>query len=242
MIAYAASTFHSTSSATSSTIAANSRRAMMTLRASTHMDAFTAKKNPANALRLLVSSAGLIVFNLFMAIPAAVCAALLVTVYACALGFYVSGIAITASGLAGANELILNNPLHRVERRVDQPHLGFVHRHARGQPQRVTAGRVHNAARCTRGHQAQVCHLDVAVGRENARAFDDVAQLAHVAGPVVGLQQRQGLGGHPAQRPVVPRAEFVEKRLHQQRHIVTSSAQGLRPPARTVPRSSGGSS
>ena len=40
---------------------------------------------------------------------------LLVAVYACALGFYVSGIAITASGLAGANELVLNNPLHRVE-------------------------------------------------------------------------------------------------------------------------------
>jgi len=95
------------------------RKVAVTLRASTHMDAFTAKKNPANALRLLVSSAGLIVFNLFMAIPAAVYAALLVTVYACALGFYVSGIAITASGLAGANELILNNPLHRIERMED---------------------------------------------------------------------------------------------------------------------------
>ncbi len=95
------------------------RKVAVTLRASTHMDAFAARKNPANALRLLVSSAGLIVFNLFMAIPAAVYAALLVTVYACALGFYVSGIAITASGLAGANELILNNPLHRIERMED---------------------------------------------------------------------------------------------------------------------------
>jgi len=91
----------------------------VTLRTSTHMDAFAAKKNPANALRLLVSSAGLLVFNLFMAIPAAVYAALLITVYACALGFYVSGIAITASGLAGANELILDNPLHRIERMED---------------------------------------------------------------------------------------------------------------------------
>ena len=91
----------------------------VTLRTSTHMDAFAAKKNPANALRLLVSSAGLLIFNLFMAIPAAVYAALLLVVYACALGFYVSGIAITASGLAGANELILNNPLHHVERMDD---------------------------------------------------------------------------------------------------------------------------
>jgi hypothetical protein len=64
---------------------------------------------------MVVAGAGLLVFNLFMAIPAAVVASLLVAVYACALGFYVSGIAITASGLAGANELVLNNPLHRVE-------------------------------------------------------------------------------------------------------------------------------
>ena len=95
------------------------RKVAVTLRTSTHMDAFAAKKNPANALRLVVSAAGLLVFNLFMAIPAAVYAALLVAVYACALGFYVSGIAITASGLAGANELILNNPLHRIERMED---------------------------------------------------------------------------------------------------------------------------
>lgn len=95
------------------------RKVAVTLRTSTHMDAFAAKKNPADALRLLVSGAGLLVFNLFMAIPAAVYAALLVAVYGCALGFYVSGIAITASGLAGANELVLNNPLHRIERMED---------------------------------------------------------------------------------------------------------------------------
>ena len=112
------------------------RKVAVTLRASTHMDAFTARKNPANALRLLVSSAGLIVFNLFMAIPAAVYAALLVTVYACALGFYVSGIAITASGLAGANELILNNPLHRVERMED----GSERRTTTGSRTRVAIG------------------------------------------------------------------------------------------------------
>ena len=90
------------------------RKVAVTLRASAHMSAFAEKKSPANALRMLVAGAGLLVFNLFMAIPAAVYAALLVAVYACALGFYVSGIAITASGLAGANELVLNNPLHRV--------------------------------------------------------------------------------------------------------------------------------
>ena len=91
------------------------RKVALSLRTSAHMDAFKEKKSPANALRMIVAGAGLLVFNLFMAIPAAVYAALLVAVYACALGFYVSGIAITASGLAGANELVLNNPLHRVE-------------------------------------------------------------------------------------------------------------------------------
>jgi uncharacterized membrane protein len=91
------------------------RKVAVTLRANAHMEAFKEKKSPANALRMIVAGAGLLVFNLFMAIPAAVYAALLVAVYACALGFYVSGIAITASGLAGANELVLNNPLHRVE-------------------------------------------------------------------------------------------------------------------------------
>lgn len=91
------------------------RKVAVTLRASAHLEAFNDKKSPANALRMIVAGAGLLVFNLFMAIPAAVYASLLVAVYGTALGFYVSGIAITASGLAGANELILNNPLHRIE-------------------------------------------------------------------------------------------------------------------------------
>jgi uncharacterized membrane protein len=91
------------------------RKVAVTLRASAHMNAFNEKKTPANALRMVVAGAGLLVFNLFMAIPAAVVASLLVAVYGTALGFYVSGIAITASGLAGANELVLDNPLHRVE-------------------------------------------------------------------------------------------------------------------------------
>jgi len=91
------------------------RKIAVTLRASAHMNAFNEKKTPANALRMVVAGAGLLVFNLFMAIPAAVYASLLLCVYGTALGFYVSGIAITASGLAGANELVLNNPLHRIE-------------------------------------------------------------------------------------------------------------------------------
>lgn len=91
------------------------RKVAVSLRASVHMDAFKEKKSPVNVLRMIASGAGLLVFNLFMAIPAAVYAALLVALYAAALSFYVSGIAITASGLAGANELVLNGPFHQVE-------------------------------------------------------------------------------------------------------------------------------
>lgn len=86
------------------------RKIAMTLRASKHLHAFQEKKDPANLLRLLVTFAGLSIFNLFMVVPAAVFSALLTALYACALGFYVAGIAITASGLAGANELLLNVP------------------------------------------------------------------------------------------------------------------------------------
>ncbi|MFL6673603.1 MAG: DUF1700 domain-containing protein [Massilia sp.] len=86
------------------------RKIAMTLRASAHLGAFQQKKDPANLLRLLVTGAGLAIFNLFMVVPAAVFSALLAALYACALAFYVGGIAITASGLAGANDLLLNVP------------------------------------------------------------------------------------------------------------------------------------
>lgn len=80
------------------------------LQASTPIASAPARKGPG-ALRLLLSAVGLGMFNLFMVAPAAVVGALLLCVYASALGFYVGGIAITASGLAGANELVLRAPL-----------------------------------------------------------------------------------------------------------------------------------
>jgi uncharacterized membrane protein len=82
----------------------------MTLRANAHLNAFDDKKNPANVLRLMVSAVGLAIFNLFMLVPALVYSALLFALYACALTFYLAGIATTASGLAGANELVLDWP------------------------------------------------------------------------------------------------------------------------------------
>jgi uncharacterized membrane protein len=87
------------------------KKIAMTLRASSHLSAFEQKRNPANLMRVIVSALGLAIFNLFMVVPAAVYASLLAAMYACALGFYVAGIAITASGLSGANELVLDGPL-----------------------------------------------------------------------------------------------------------------------------------
>ena len=45
-----------------------------------------------------------------MIVPAMVYSALLFALYVCALTFYLAGIATTASGLAGANELVLDWP------------------------------------------------------------------------------------------------------------------------------------
>lgn len=90
------------------------KKVALTLRANSHMAAFAEQKNPANLLRLCASVLGLLVFNLFMVIPAAVFGSLLAALYVSALGFYVGGIAITASGLSGANELVLDGPLRHI--------------------------------------------------------------------------------------------------------------------------------
>lgn len=87
------------------------KKIAMTLRASSHLSAFEQKRNPANLLRLIVSGLGLAIFNLFMIVPAAVYASLLASMYAASFAFYIGGIAITASGLSGANELVLDGPL-----------------------------------------------------------------------------------------------------------------------------------
>ena len=90
------------------------KKIAMTLRANTHMQAFATKKNPANGLRMIVAVLGLAIFNLFMLVPAMVYAALLATLYACGLAFYLAGTVITASGLSGANEIRLEGPLRNV--------------------------------------------------------------------------------------------------------------------------------
>jgi uncharacterized membrane protein len=90
------------------------RKIAMTLRASAHLNAFEQKKTPVNLARMLVSFVGLAIFNLFMVIPAVVYACLLGTVYIAAFAFYIGGVALTASGLSGQNELALEGPLHHL--------------------------------------------------------------------------------------------------------------------------------
>lgn len=93
------------------------RDVALTLRTNAHFAQLAHKPVPpaGSVARTVVSGFGLLVFNLFMLIPAAVFASLLMALYMSAFGVYVSGIAVTASGLAGSNELVLSAPLSRLE-------------------------------------------------------------------------------------------------------------------------------
>lgn len=71
-------------------------------------------RRPRRVLRTLASLVGLSIFNVFMVIPALVYASLLATVYATAFGFYIGGVAVTASGLAGQGEVALQGPLRQL--------------------------------------------------------------------------------------------------------------------------------
>lgn len=90
------------------------RKIAMTLRASAHLNSFEQKKTPTNLVRVMVSFVGLAIFNLFMVIPAMVYASMLLAIYVSAFAFYIGGVALTASGLSGQNELSLEGPLHHV--------------------------------------------------------------------------------------------------------------------------------
>ncbi len=95
------------------------RKIAMTLRASRHLQDFRQRRGPVSLLRMLVSAVGLALFNLFMLIPAVVYGALLLSLYLSALSLYVGGIAVTASGLSGQNELALEGPLHHALESLD---------------------------------------------------------------------------------------------------------------------------
>jgi uncharacterized membrane protein len=80
------------------------------------------KRSPANAVRILVSGVGLAIFNLFMIVPAMVYSTLLFALYVAALAFYLGGVAITASGLAGNGDILFDLPTRYVQ--VDEDYRG----------------------------------------------------------------------------------------------------------------------
>lgn len=98
------------------------KKIAMTLRASAHLSAFNETKSPVSLARLIVSGIGLAIFNLFMVVPAIVYSALLFALYVCALAFYLAGVATTASGLAGTNQLVLDWPSRFVN--IDEDNKG----------------------------------------------------------------------------------------------------------------------
>jgi uncharacterized membrane protein len=120
------------------------------------------KRSPASVLRILISGAGLAIFNLFMIVPAMVYSALLFALYVAALAFYLSGIAITASGLAGNGELMLDLPTRYVQidddgddakrqLRVQIDDTG-IHVHEEGaDPRSIDDGDVRDSSRLRRG-------------------------------------------------------------------------------------------
>jgi uncharacterized membrane protein len=98
------------------------KKIAMTMRTSAHLGTLGERKKPVNVLRMMVSAVGLAFFNIFMLVPASVLAALLTALYVAALAFYFSGIVVTASGLAGANEFVFHEPVRHIiidDRRVD---------------------------------------------------------------------------------------------------------------------------
>lgn len=86
------------------------KKIAMTLRANAHREALEPKQRKAGFLRMAATAIGLAVFNLFMVVPAAVFASLLAAIYAVSIALYLSGIVVSASGLAGANEIVFSTP------------------------------------------------------------------------------------------------------------------------------------
>jgi uncharacterized membrane protein len=82
----------------------------MTLRANAHRESLEPAKARPSVLRMAATTVGLAVFNLFMVVPAAVFAAILAAIYAVSFALYFGGIVVTASGLAGANEIVFSSP------------------------------------------------------------------------------------------------------------------------------------
>jgi len=80
----------------------------------------SAPKGPINAVRMFFSFIGLMLFNLFLVTPVTVYAALLFAAYVTSLAFFGGGIVLTAGGVSGVNQIVLNEPFHHI--RIVRPH------------------------------------------------------------------------------------------------------------------------
>lgn len=85
--------------------------------------------NPTNVASLLVALLGVLVFNLFMIIPAIVYSTMLFATYLGSLAFYVVGIVMTATVLSGVPQINLSIPSHHSQRVNGVLDEGFSHRH-----------------------------------------------------------------------------------------------------------------
>ena len=157
------------------------KKVALTLRANTHMHAFAEQKNPATLVRMLVSALGLLIFNLFMVIPAAVVGSLLAALDIVAFAFYVGGIAITASGLSGANELVFDGPLGQVIEDVEREDGGREDRATR-----VSIGETGVHVRREKSDEAAAGGIHITTGLdEESRATQTALGLASVLGGIV---------------------------------------------------------
>lgn len=84
------------------------RKAAARAKAEASSAAFAEKKSVPNLWRMFIAFVGLAVFNLFMVIPAIVFTAVLTAFYAAAFACYVAGIAVTAGGVSGVDDVVFD--------------------------------------------------------------------------------------------------------------------------------------
>ena len=79
--------------------------------------------------RRCFTALGLLIFNIFLIIPAMVGAAMLLSLYCMSIIVFVLGIAVTSSSLAGVSQLVLDGPMRQVILQKDPSLSGEPEKH-----------------------------------------------------------------------------------------------------------------
>ena len=146
-------------------------------------------RSPASVLRMVLVSLGLAVFNVFMVIPAAVFGALLTALYAVGIAIYFAGIVVTATGLAGVNEVAFSGP------------SGHYHRHHRGSDDdggttRVTINegglQVFKQKQDAGGDPSKVIHHEDTVAGRGVQVYTDLDEDSRTTQSLVGMSMVVG--------------------------------------------------